>query len=147
MVRLVGRFHGISVGMEDHSRILTHRETRLRFGLMKGDQFELVSVIVNASVTRDAITHDGKRKFLEFVKNAKHFCKYYDGIYILFYTVRRISEFVGLSIKDIDLKEEKINIDHQLQRTRQMRYIIEPPKKEAGIRGIPGVYLSFRNAK
>ena len=33
-------------------------------------QFELVSVIVNDSVTRDAITHDEKRKFLEFVKNA-----------------------------------------------------------------------------
>ncbi len=64
-------------------------------------QFELVSVIVNDSVTRDAITHDEKRKFLEFVRNDKHFCKYYDGIYILFYTGMRISEFVGLTIKDI----------------------------------------------
>lgn len=100
-------------------------------------QFELVSVIVNDSVTRDAITHDEKRKFLEFVRNDKHFCKYYDGIYILFYTGMRISEFVGLTIKDIDLKEKAINIDHQLQRTRQMQYIIEPPKTEAGIRVIP----------
>lgn len=100
-------------------------------------QFELVSVIVNDSVTRDAITHDEKRKFLEFVKNDKHFCKYYDGIYILFYTGMRISEFVGLTIKDIDLKEKTINIDHQLQRTSQMQYIIEPPKTEAGIRVIP----------
>lgn len=100
-------------------------------------QFELVSVIVNDSVTRDAITHDEKRKFLEFVKNDKHFCKYYDGIYILFYTGMRISEFVGLTIKDIDLKEKTINIDHQLQRTSQMQYIIEPPKTEAGIRIIP----------
>ena len=100
-------------------------------------QFELVSVIVNDSVTRDAITHDEKRKFLEFVKNDKHFCKYYDGIYILFYTGMRISEFVGLTIKDIDLKEKTINIDHQLQRTSQMQYIIEPPKTEAGNRVIP----------
>lgn len=100
-------------------------------------QFELVSVIVNDSVTRDAITHDEKRKFLEFVKNDKHFCKYYDGIYILFYTGMRISEFVGLTIKDIDLKEKTINIDHQLQRTSQMQYIIEPPKTEAEIRIIP----------
>ena len=100
-------------------------------------QFELVSVIVNDSVTRDAITHDEKRKFLEFVKNDKHFCKYYDSIYILFYTGMRISEFVGLTIKDIDLKEKTINIDHQLQRTSQMQYIIEPPKTEAGIRIIP----------
>lgn len=100
-------------------------------------QFELVSVIVNDSVTRDAITHDEKRKFLEFVRNDKHFCKYYDGIYILFYTGMRISEFVGLTIKDIDLKEKTINIDHQLQRTSQMQYIIEPPKTDAGIRVIP----------
>lgn len=100
-------------------------------------QFELVSVIVNDSVTRDAITHDEKRKFLEFVRNDKHFCKYYDGIYILFYTGVRISEFVGLTIKDIDLKEKTINIDHQLQRTSQMQYIIEPPKTEAGNRVIP----------
>lgn len=100
-------------------------------------QFELVSVIVNDSVTREAITHDEKRKFLEFVKNDKHFCKYYDGIYILFYTGMRISEFVGLTIKDIDLKEKTINIDHQLQRTSRMQYIIEQPKTEAGIRVIP----------
>lgn len=100
-------------------------------------QFELVSVIINDSVTREAITHDEKRKFLEFVKNDKHFCKYYDGIYILFYTGMRISEFVGLTIKDIDLKEKTINIDHQLQRTSQMQYIIEQPKTEAGIRVIP----------
>lgn len=100
-------------------------------------QFELVSVIVNDSVTRDAITHDEKRKFLEFVKNDKHFCKYYDGIYILFYTGMHISEFVGLTIKDIDLKEKTINIDHQLQRTSQMQYIIEQPKTGAGIRVMP----------
>ncbi|MCM1127665.1 MAG: site-specific integrase [Lachnospiraceae bacterium] len=100
-------------------------------------QFELVSVIVNDSVARDAITRDEKRKFLEFVKNDKHFYKYYEGIYILFYTGMRISEFVGLTIKDIDLEEKTIKIDHQLQRTSQMQYIIEQPKTEAGIRVIP----------
>lgn len=49
----------------------------------------------------------------------------------------RVGELVGLTIKDIDLKEKTINIDHQLQRTSQMQYIIEPPKTEAGIRVIP----------
>lgn len=103
-------------------------------------QIELVSVIVNDIVTRDAITHDKKRKVSVFVRNDKHFCKYYDGIYILFYIVYIgicISEFVGLTIKDIDLKEKTINIDHQLQRTSQMKYIIEPPKTVAGNRIIP----------
>lgn len=100
-------------------------------------EFQLVSVIVNDSVTREAITHDQKRKFLEFVKNDKHFCKYYDGIYILFYTGMRISEFVGLTVKDIDFKENTVKIDHQLQRTSQMQYIIEAPKTDAGVRTIP----------
>lgn len=100
-------------------------------------EFQLVSVIVNDSVTREAITHDQKRKFLEFVKNDKHFCKYYDGIYILFHTGMRISEFVGLTVKDIDFKENTVKVDHQLQRTSQMQYIIEEPKTDAGVRTIP----------
>lgn len=99
--------------------------------------FQLATVIVNDSVTRDAITHDEKRKFLKFVNSDKHFCKYYDAIYILFFTGLRISEFCGLTIKDIDLKERTINIDHQLLRSGQMQYYIEPPKTEAGKRIIP----------
>lgn len=99
--------------------------------------FQLVTVIVNDSVTREAVSHDVKRKFLEFVKNDKHFCKYYEGIYILFYTGMRISEFTGLTIKDIDLEERTINIDHQLQRTSDMKYVIEPTKTGAGTRVIP----------
>lgn len=110
-------------------------------------EFQLVSVIVNDSVTREAITQGEKRKFLEFVKNDKHFCKYYEGIYILFYTGMRISEFTGLTLKDIDLQERTINIDHQLQRTSQMQYVIEATKTNAGTRVIPmseGVYNCFK---
>ena len=99
--------------------------------------FELASVVVNDSVTREAITRAEMRKFLEFVANDKHFSRYYDGIYILFNTGLRISEFVGLTIKDVDLKAKKLTIDHQLQRKRNMEYIIEEPKTEAGKRVIP----------
>lgn len=100
-------------------------------------EFQLVTVIVNDSVIREAITHDQKRKFLEFVRNDKHFCKYYEGIYILFYTRMRISEFVGLTLKDVDLDKQIINIDHQLQWTSQMQYVIESAKTNAGTRMIP----------
>lgn len=99
--------------------------------------FELVTVVVNDSVTRDAITHKQKRQFLEFVRTDTHFCKYYDVIYILFYTGMRISEFCGLTQSDIDLKNKTISIERQLQRTSDMRYIIEQPKTEAGVRKIP----------
>ena len=100
-------------------------------------QFELASVVVNDSVTREAISRDAQRKFLDFVKQDRHFSKYYDGIFILFNTGLRISEFVGLTIKDVDLKGKKLNVDHQLQRTSNMEYIIEKPKTEAGNRVIP----------
>lgn len=100
-------------------------------------QFELATVVVNDSVTREAITRRQERQFLEFVKNDKHFRRYYDGIYILFKTGLRISEFAGLTISDIDFKNRKIIVDHQLQRTRDMKYVIEDPKTSCGTREIP----------
>ena len=99
--------------------------------------FELATVIVNDSVTREAITRDQERKYLEFVKQDKHFSRYYEGIYILFNTGLRISEFVGLTTKNIDFKNHKIIVDHQLIRTSKMQYMIEEPKTESGIREIP----------
>ena len=100
-------------------------------------EFQLNTVVVNDSVTREAITRQQERDFLEFVKNDKHFCKYYDGIYILFKTGLRISEFVGLTKKNIDFDNNRIIVDHQLQRTRDMKYIIEDTKTESGERMVP----------
>lgn len=110
-------------------------------------EFQLATVVVNDSVTREAITRKQERQFLEFVKNDKHFCKYYEGIFILFKTGMRISEFVGLTVSDIDLKNRKIIIDHQLQRTRDMQYVIEDTKTTCGVREIPmadEVYECFK---
>ena len=58
-------------------------------------------------------------------------------IYILFHTGMRISEFCGLTMRDIDLEKRTINIDHQLQRTSKREYVIEPTKTNAGTRVIP----------
>ena len=60
--------------------------------------FELASVVVNDSVTREAISRKQERDLLKFIKEDKHFSRYYDGIYILFHTGMRISEFCGLTI-------------------------------------------------
>lgn len=100
-------------------------------------EFQLATVVVNDSVTREAISRKQERQFLEFVKNDNHFQKYYDGIFILFKTGLRISEFCGLTISDIDLKNRKINVDHQLQRKRNMEYLIEDTKTISGTRQIP----------
>lgn len=106
--------------------------------LMKNPfQFELAGVVVNDSVTREAITKDQMRKFLRFIHDDVVYCKYYEVVYILFHTGMRISEFCGLTLKDIDLKNKTVNIDHQLQRTSKREYVIEPTKTNAGTRVIP----------
>lgn len=106
--------------------------------LMKNPfQFELAGVVVNDSVTREAVTKDQMRKFLRFVHDDVVYCKYYEVVYILFHTGMRISEFCGLTLKDIDLKNKTVNIDHQLQRTSKREYVIEPTKTNAGTRVIP----------
>ena len=100
-------------------------------------EFQLATVVVNDSVTREAITRKQQKEFLRFIKEDKHFCKYYDGIYILFHTGLRVSEFVGLTINDIEFDKERIKVDHQLQRTRNMEYEILTPKTEKGERYVP----------
>ncbi|MCM1329169.1 MAG: site-specific integrase [Ruminococcus sp.] len=99
--------------------------------------FQLAGVVVNDSVTRQAVTRDQMRKFLKFIHDDNCYCKYYEAVYILFHTGMRISEFCGLTLKDIDLENRIINIDHQLQRTSDMQYIIESTKTNAGTRKIP----------
>ena len=109
--------------------------------------FELAKVIINDSVTREAITREQMRKFLAFVKEDKHFSKYYDGIYILFHTGMRISEFVGLTVSDLDMKNKTIRVDHQLQRKGDGTKYIESTKTNAGTRTLPmedDVYACFQ---
>ncbi len=110
-------------------------------------EFHLVTVIINDSITREAITRKQERDFLEFVRTDKHFSRYYDAIYILFKTGMRISEFVGLTISDLDMKNRRINIDHQLQRTSEMEYVILETKTASGKRVLPmtdDVYECFK---
>lgn len=99
--------------------------------------FQLQTVLVNDSVTREALTKEQMRKFLKFIHDEVVYCKYYEVVYILFHTGMRISEFCGLTLKDIDLQNKTVNIDHQLQRTADMRYIIVETKTDAGKRKIP----------
>ena len=110
-------------------------------------EFQLATVVVNDSVTMEAITRKQERAFMEFVIQDKHFCRYYDGIYILFKTGLRISEFVGLTLNDIDMQDRKINVNHQLQRKRNMEYVIEDTKTTSSTREIPmsdEVYVCFQ---
>ena len=46
-----------------------------------------------------------------FVHDDNIYCKYYEVMYTLFHTGMRISEFCGLTIRDIDLKNRTVNIE------------------------------------
>ena len=110
-------------------------------------EFELAGVVVNDSVTREAITREQMRTFLKFVHDDNNYCRYYEAVYILFHTGMRISEFCGLTISDLDMENRIIDINHQLQRTSAMEYYISSTKTNAGTRRIPmteGVYRCFQ---
>lgn len=110
--------------------------------------WELATVLINDSVKREALTARQERLFLDFIKNDKCYGKYYEGMYILFKTGMRISEFCGLSLDDIDMKNKQIRINHQLQRTREGVYLIEDTKTTYGERILPmsdEVYKCFQS--
>lgn len=99
--------------------------------------FELAKALINNTVKRDALTGQQERIFLNFIKEDEHFKQYYDLMFILFKTGLRVSELCGLTIRDIDLKERTINIDHQLQYTGGKGTYIEQTKTDAGTRVLP----------
>ena len=99
--------------------------------------FQLAGVVVNDSVTREAISRDQIRQFLKFIHDDNCYCKYYEVVYILFHTGMRISEFCGLTLKDVDLENRIVNIGHQLQCTSEMEYIVESTKTNSGTRKLP----------
>ena len=68
--------------------------------------FELGTILVNDSQKREAVSLEDEARFLEFVKNDPHYNRYYDAFYILFKTGLRISEFCGLTVRDLDFKNE-----------------------------------------
>ena len=109
--------------------------------------FELAGVLVNDSVTREAVSRREMKKFLQFVRNDDCYCKYYEAVHILFHTGMRISEFCGLTINDLDMENRIIDINHQLVRVG-MKLIIQTTKTNAGTRRIPmseDVYEMFKS--
>lgn len=106
--------------------------------LMKNPfNFQLASVLINDSITREAVSKDNMNKFLKFIRDDNVYWKYYDAVYILFHTGMRISEFCGLTLADIDLKNNIINIDHQLLRGSNSLKYIQTTKTNAGTRKLP----------
>ena len=56
--------------------------------------------------------------WMNFIEKGTTYCKYYDEFVVLLETGMRISEFCGLTRKDLDFKNRRIRVDHQLIRER-----------------------------
>lgn len=111
--------------------------------------FELINVLVNDSVRREALSKKDERRFLDFAKNDKTYSKYFDGFFILLNTGLRISELAGLTLDDINFDKGSIKVCRQLQRLSGGRYYIDGTKTDNGERYIPmskQVAECFRNA-
>ncbi|MDD3220053.1 MAG: tyrosine-type recombinase/integrase [Lachnospiraceae bacterium] len=102
--------------------------------------FPMQKKLYGENKTREAITRRDMRRFLDFTRTDKHFSRYFNGIYILFHTGLRISEFCGLTADDIDFKKHEIHVRRQLIRIHdgnKMLLYIETPKTKNSVRNVP----------
>ena len=99
--------------------------------------FHINTVIEDDTEPKIPLSPMQEESLLSFVKSDKVYYKYYDELIILLGTGLRISEFCGLTEKDIDFENRTINVDHQLQYSGKKSYRIETPKTDNGIRTIP----------
>ena len=110
--------------------------------------FKLTDVVPNDSKRRIALTEEQQRLWMDFIRADKTYSKYYDEFAVLLGTGMRVSEFCGLTKADLDFKQRRIRVDHQLVRETNGRYYVEKTKTAAGCRYIPmtdAVYRSLQN--
>ena len=99
--------------------------------------FQLSEVIDDDSESRQALSEEQEEKLLSFLQYDTVYQKYYDDVLILLKTGLRISELCGLTVADIDFKNEVVIIDHQLLKSKEQGYYIETPKTKSGARQVP----------
>lgn len=85
--------------------------------------FKLTDAVVNDSVSRVALTEEQLNIWMDFIKNDSTYSKYYDEFVVLLETGMRVSEFCGLTRKDLDFENRRICVDHQLD-TGTRRHIL-----------------------
>ena len=91
----------------------------------------------NNTQKRVALTENQQKQFLNFIAEDEYYCQYLDEIVVLMGTGMRISEFCGLTMKDLDFENRRINVDHQLVWDKHCKRYIEKTKTDAGCRYIP----------
>lgn len=95
--------------------------------------FTLSNIIENDSKQRFSMSKEEENHYIEFISSHGWFRHIYDDVVILLNTGMRVSELYGLTFKDVDLKNRRINVNKQLHRI-DGKYVILPPKSKAGNR-------------
>lgn len=96
--------------------------------------FKLTDVVVNDIVPRATMTEEQLAIWMNFIETDKTYSKYYDEFVVLLENGMRVSEFCGLTRKDLDFKKRRIRVDHQLVRERGGKYYVEETKTSNGCR-------------
>lgn len=99
--------------------------------------FKLKDVIIYDVKEKLPLTEKQYSNLLEFVLTDRVFKKYYEEIVFLYETGVRVSEFCGLTIRDIDFVNKEFTVDKQLIKEKSGVYYIADPKSKAGFRTIP----------
>lgn len=95
--------------------------------------FTLSNIIENDSKQRFSMSEEEENHYIEFISNHGWFRHIYDDVVILLNTGMRVSELYGLTFKDVDIKNRRINVNKQLHRI-EGKYVVLPPKSKAGNR-------------
>ena len=104
--------------------------------------------------TRQALTVEQQKAFMDYVANSPFFCRYTPLFTVLLGTGCRIGEIIGLRWSDIDFENRMISINHsmiyypKMAKESKCVYQIAQPKTKSGIRNVPmmeAVYKAFKD--
>ena len=99
---------------------------------------------------KEALTLEQQEKLLKFVENSKVYKPHLPMMQIMFGACLRVSETIGLTWSDVDMKNREIHVGGQLVYYEGYCFHDSETKTDAGIRTIPmtqTVYDAFRKQK
>lgn len=100
--------------------------------------FKISTIVANDEVKREALSEYDEKVFLNFIRNDSFYYIHYGAIYILLNTGLRISELCGLTINDIDFKNNTISVNHQIVINRYNKpQVVDNLKSKSSVREIP----------
>lgn len=101
--------------------------------------FKLSEIAPRPYQEKYALTDEEYKSLIDFMVTSpsKVYRKRLNEIIILYETGLRASELCGLTLSDVDLKNKKLYVNHQIQWTTADKHYIETPKSKSGNRIIP----------